>query len=427
MKILIVEDDAVSRKIMLRKFSGIGECTAVGSGKKALALYDSARKNDTPFDLMILDISMPDMDGIQVLSLLRKKEKKQKIKKADRIKIIMVTASMRMASIKKCISLGCNSYISKPFKTHKIYEEIENLGFDVPEEIKKDTPDQQSYTDMVAQIIKRFNKNQIELPVLPHIVKEIQTFLDSKNASIEALGTIVEKDAIISSKIIWVANSALFKGVDKVTTLNEALVRLGLKTSLSVITSMTSKDFFKAEMQPLKMMLHKAWLHSLACACFAKLMAQQTADQKIDNVFLMGIIHDIGKVLLLKAIFDISPEAPLNNKLFLKAIQDVHTVVGAVLIKKWGFSQIHIQAAELHHWDHYPKETDHQLLIIHAANILASQSGFFSFFEPPKGDTKNKYTKAFRTILKQLGIKPEKIEEIRKKGTDMMLELSDNF
>ncbi|MFH2057428.1 MAG: HDOD domain-containing protein [Pseudomonadota bacterium] len=432
MKIMIVEDYAVSRKIMIKKLSHLGECIAVDSGKKAIALFDKAIKNKTPFDLIILDISMPDMDGIMVLSIIRKKENTMNITKDKQIKIIMVTANMRMASIKQCISLGCNSYISKPFKNEKIYEEFERLGFKIPENIKSKGNNQKSYTDLVAKVINRFNNGEIELPVLPHMAKEIQKLLAGPEPSIDELSKIIKNDAVISTKLILAANSALYKGVDTVDTLNDALVRLGIKNTLSMITTISSKNLFASDNDGLKSLLNKLWLHALACACCCKFLAEELEDECLEDVFLMGIIHDIGKVLLLKAIADISPDEPLGKKDLLSAIQDVHTVFGAVLIKKWGFSKKHINATELHHWESYPENTEPELLITHIANRMVGMIGFGSFHDTANNEiedleSKNIFDLGFLAILEQINIKPGQIKKIYGMVEDTMIDISDKF
>ena len=432
MKIMIVEDYAISRKIMIKKLSHLGKCIAVDSRKKAIILFDKAIKNKTPFDLIILDISMPEMDGIMVLSIIRKKEKQMNIVKDKQIKIIMLTANMRMANIKQCISLGCNSYISKPFKTEKIHEEFERLGFKIPENIKTKGKKQKSYTDLVAKIIKRFNKGEIQLPVLPHMAREIQKLLAGSEQSIDELSKIVQKDAVISTKLILTANSALYKGVDSVNTLNDALVRLGLKNTLSVITALSSKNLFASDNDGLKSLLDKLWLHSLACACCCKFLAEELADNNLEGVFLMGIIHDIGKVILLKAIADISPDEPLDNKDLLSAIQEVHTIFGAVLIKKWGFSKKHINATELHHWESYPEKTEPELLITHIADRMVGIIGFGSFNgiannESDNLESKDQFDPQFLAVLKQINVEPEKIKKIYGMVEDTMIDISNSF
>ncbi|MCG8641102.1 MAG: HDOD domain-containing protein [Desulfobacterales bacterium] len=428
MKIMVVDDDAVSRKVLEKKLTGIAECTAVESGKKAVSLFGKTLRDKAPFDLIILDILMPDMDGIQTLSRLRKIEKKLEIKKDDRVKIIMITASMRKKDIKKCILLGCNAYIAKPFKTLKIYEEFERLGFSIPKTVKEDQKDQKSYTDLVTKIIKRFNKGEIELPVLPHIVKEIRSLLMSDDPSVEELTQIVQKDAVISAKLISVANSTVYQGVDKATTLNAALVRIGMKETLSVITSVTSKNLFNSDNDDLKAILDKLWLHSLACASCCKFLAEAVEDEPLESVFLMGIIHDIGKVLLLKAIADISPDEPLNDEALQAAVQEVHTVFGAVLVKKWGFAPEYQQAAERHHWDAYPKDAKKELLIVHIANKLVSAIGFPSSCDPEENGSKETVKPEISpAILGPLNIETEQIQEICDRVSDAMLNLSEQF
>ena len=137
MKIMIVDDEPVSRRIMAKTLAPIGKCTITDSGKKAIVLFEKAVKKKAPFELIILDISMPDISGIQVLNQIRTREKNLKTPKDGRAKIIMVTASMRRSAIRKCIRLGCNSYIAKPYNRAQIFRELERLGFTIPEGLKR--------------------------------------------------------------------------------------------------------------------------------------------------------------------------------------------------------------------------------------------------------------------------------------------------
>ncbi|MFH2090761.1 MAG: HDOD domain-containing protein [Pseudomonadota bacterium] len=427
MKIMIVEDDSVSRKVMVKKLSPVGDCIEADSGKDAISRFSKATKSKKPFDLILLDISMPDMDGIQVLSTLRKKESQLNIPKAKQVKIIMMTASMRKASIQQCIRLGCNSYLSKPLNIAKLFQEFDRFGFIIPEDLKSADKNQNAYTDHVTQIIKRFNNKEIELPVLPHMVKEIQQLLESSEPSIEELAGIIQKDAVISGKLILVANSALYKGVETISTLNAALIRLGIKETLDIITTITSKNLFDSDNKPLKLLLNQIWMHSLACACCGKFLAEELSGKPLEGVFLMGIIHDIGKVLLLKAIADISPDEPIKDKALLSAIQEVHTVFGAVLIKKWGFSKEQVRAVELHHWESYPDWTEQELLITHIADIMVSKIGLGSFGDFSGDQPDEEFSPAFYSVLKQLDIEPDRIEPISDRVKEMMKKIANSF
>ncbi|MFH2059680.1 MAG: HDOD domain-containing protein [Pseudomonadota bacterium] len=428
MKIMVVDDDSIPRKVMIKILVPIGECVALDNGKDAVSMFDKATRDKKPFDLIILDISMPDMDGTQVLNIIRKKEKRMAVPKVQQVKIIMATASIRKSSIKKCIDLKCNGYISKPYNKQQVYKDLERLGLITSADIKKEEIIKKSYAGLVSKIIKRFNKGVIELPVLPHMVQEVQNLLKNSEPSIDDLAAIVGKDAVISSKLISIANSSLYKGVETVTTLNTALLRLGLKETLSIITTVTSKNLYNSKNESLKKLLNTLWLHSLACACYGKFLAKEVDDKGMEEeIFLMGIIHDIGKVLLLKAVADISPDEPFDDKGLQSAIQEVHTIFGAVLIKKWGFSKKYIEIAELHHWNKFPAGTQKELLIIHLSDYFCSEIGYASFKIKNRNNPKDNFNPQILVLLKQLNIDSAKVKEIGEKVKGTMKSLSDQF
>ncbi len=165
MKIMIVDDETVSRKILIQKMARIGSCTAVDDGLTAMELFDKALKAKAPFDLITLDVSMPKMDGRQLLSLIRRREKAVKIPKDKRVKIIMVTSRMNVSTIKECIKLGCDGYISKPVNNYQLLENLGRMGLAPPEENHQ--KDEKPHAKIIAQIIRRFYRGEIRLPVLP--------------------------------------------------------------------------------------------------------------------------------------------------------------------------------------------------------------------------------------------------------------------
>lgn len=387
MKILIVDDEVISRKVLFKKMELFGECTALDDPQQALSKINHAAEKKAPFDLVTLDVSMPGMDGKQVLQQIRKNELAKKIPRADQIKIIMVTSRMNTATIKACIKLGCNGYLSKPVSTSQILENLKKLGFNLLDAQMK--TDQSDHTKMVAEIIQLFYKGKIELPVFPHIVKEIQECLGEESSSTEDLAKIVEKDIVIAAKLISIANSPLYKGLDMVNSLNGALLRLGMKTTQGVISAVAARSLFESSNTSLKKVLEKLWMHSFATACLGKKLGEALKLENTENLFLMGIVHDIGKMLLMKAIVDIFPETSVTDPELQLAIHEIHTTFGAALLKKLRFATVFIQVAEFHHWNTYPKGTEQQLMIISLADYLAREIGFeFTYFEDLPSESK---------------------------------------
>ncbi len=132
MKILIVDDELVSRRkmeILLREF---GDYHAVENGNAAVRAFTEAIENGARYDLVTLDISLPDLDGTTVLKMIRDLEKGNAIPEDKRAKVLMVTSHGDQATVMSSISAGCDDYIKKPFTLERILQKIEKMGLVMP-------------------------------------------------------------------------------------------------------------------------------------------------------------------------------------------------------------------------------------------------------------------------------------------------------
>lgn len=367
----------------------MGTCVAVNSAKEALAELDKAKAEKQPFDLITLDVSMPGMGGQELLEKIRKQETQDKIPKADRVKIIMITARMNLGTINACIKRGCNGYLTKPVSQVQLIQSLSQMGFEpgTPEKKEKES---MCHSAGVAEIIKRFYSGKIILPVFPSIVKEVEELLAGEDPSIDDLAKIVGKDLVISGKLITIANSSLYKGLDDVNSLNGALVRLGLKHTLGVCSALATKNLFDSKDDALKAEMDKLWIHSFAVATLARRLAEEKGLDNQETIFLMGLVHDIGKMLLMQAYADMYPDVSISDNDLQLAIHETHTTFGGVLLKKMHFSRQIIQIAEFHHWDHFEENTDNELLVVSLADVLAREMGF-DFFSKKRTDNTTEF------------------------------------
>lgn len=125
-KILIVDDDYANRLLLLEILKDEAECEVAVNGKEAIDQYEAALP-DKPFDLILLDIAMPEVDGIKCLKTIRDKEKEKGIEAEKRIPIIMVTAYKE--TLVKAFNQGCDDYILKPIDGNALIEKMkEKLG-----------------------------------------------------------------------------------------------------------------------------------------------------------------------------------------------------------------------------------------------------------------------------------------------------------
>lgn len=127
MKILLAEDDFVTRKFMTGFLSKYGECDVTVDGMEAVDAFMMALEEDKPYDLICLDVMMPVMDGYQALKSIRKIEKEHGISEDDMAKIIMTTALNEEKNVKKAFELGCTVYCAKPIDMAKLKSTLEML------------------------------------------------------------------------------------------------------------------------------------------------------------------------------------------------------------------------------------------------------------------------------------------------------------
>lgn len=128
LSVLIVEDDFASRKALQLFLSGHGECMVVVNGKEAVEAFEDALDTGRPFDLICMDIVMPEMDGHETLKRIRQIESERRIFGHDGVKVIMTSTNDGSGDIFGAFREGCEAYIVKPVLKDRLFDEIEKLG-----------------------------------------------------------------------------------------------------------------------------------------------------------------------------------------------------------------------------------------------------------------------------------------------------------
>lgn len=128
MRILIAEDDLVSRRYIGKILAQYGECDITVDGMEALDAYLLSIKEGKPYQLICLDIMMPKVDGVRILKAIKALEKQQGIPQEKRAKIIMLTALSDKEYVDKTFELGCDAYATKPVDAEKLKEVLRKLG-----------------------------------------------------------------------------------------------------------------------------------------------------------------------------------------------------------------------------------------------------------------------------------------------------------
>lgn len=128
MRILLAEDDFVTRKFMMNFLSKYGDCDVTVDGMEAVDAFMMALEEEEPYDLVCLDIMMPVMDGYQALIGIRNLEKERNIPQDKVAKVIMATALNDEKNVKMAFDLGCTIYSGKPINQERFEQALKKLG-----------------------------------------------------------------------------------------------------------------------------------------------------------------------------------------------------------------------------------------------------------------------------------------------------------
>jgi len=114
MKTLIVDDVQANCRVLRGLLTPFGPCETAATGREAIDAFQSAWKAGSPFQLVCLDIMLPDFDGLQILEVIRKMEEAMKIEERQRAVVVMITAAGDIGFQVRARDLQCDGYLQKP-------------------------------------------------------------------------------------------------------------------------------------------------------------------------------------------------------------------------------------------------------------------------------------------------------------------------
>lgn len=131
MRILVVEDDFISRRLLCRFLEPFGECDVAINGQEALTAVEHALMAGEHYDLICLDIMMPEMDGHESLQRIRALEKENGAEVCCGAKIVMTTSLEDHQSIRDAFASSADGYVVKPVEKKKLVSTLKDLGLEI--------------------------------------------------------------------------------------------------------------------------------------------------------------------------------------------------------------------------------------------------------------------------------------------------------
>jgi len=128
MKTLILEDDFASRLVLQRMLLAYGEVHVAVHGKEAQQMFVAAHDGGAPYEVIFLDVMVPEMSGQAVLREIRAYEQQKGIPKERVARIIMITALSDRESVVQAIKNGCDAYLVKPLQADQVRQYLIKFG-----------------------------------------------------------------------------------------------------------------------------------------------------------------------------------------------------------------------------------------------------------------------------------------------------------
>lgn len=212
--------------------------------------------------------------------------------------------------------------------------------------------------------------------MLPNVALKVQEIINSGEATVDLICDAVKLDPALTSKLIGIANSPYYLRGTRCNTLREAIMRVGLREASHCAMALTTKELFSSHQPLLNEILQAEWEHALATGYCAEKLARRIALSSSEDYFTMGLLHDIGKLLLLNILQELSGKRELPSREAMTGILlSQHTVFGAELLKRWNFSPPFVEFALNHHDTDYLRRCAKGLLVVGFSNRLVHRIG----------------------------------------------------
>lgn len=128
MRVLIVEDEFITRRILQRLLTRYGTCDIAVNGREAIDAFTLALEQKEPYDLILLDIMMPELDGHAVLSAIRESEAARGVVGGkDRVSVLFTTALDDAQNFMQAVRGGCEGYLTKPLDPQRLAKLLHSL------------------------------------------------------------------------------------------------------------------------------------------------------------------------------------------------------------------------------------------------------------------------------------------------------------
>ncbi|WP_420934996.1 HDOD domain-containing protein [Alteromonas sp. A081] len=200
-------------------------------------------------------------------------------------------------------------------------------------------------------LVEKINNDTLVLPTLPAIALKVRKAADDPNINLNAMADVIGQDPSLGARMIKIANSAYMGRSVKVTSIGQAVTRIGLRQIKNISTALAMEQLFVSKNDIVTRYLQKEWVSTVSIVANSMAVLQlyvartKKREMSLDTMTLAALVHNIG-VLPVLTEAERHPEVFANPSFLDVAIDKLAGRVGASIMKEWGFGETFVNVSQ---------------------------------------------------------------------------------
>jgi len=381
--IMVVDDLAIIRDLLASALEKFGfRSKAVAGGEQALIEVRQERP-----DLIVLDMRMPEVDGLTFLKALRGDPK------SSSIPVIVLTLDTDRNDILAASRIGVQDYILKaqfsmPVLIDRIQTRLKEFsarqegpsgepqasqpgGERSPSSISLQQPaammssGDESPRERLKKMTPLLTRTQLnerlqsckDLKAMSPTVSRLMEMVNTASCSIEKIASAVQQDQAVAVKVLRLANSAVFFRGGPVDSVQKAVMRIGIQQVRQAVISLGVMERFHSADSSSGIALPQFWEHSIACGLISSMIAKRRGAKEHETAFTMGLLHDVGRLVYIEVLGEQYHQVLATARELRLPLEEVearmlsmnHADASAAVLRDWRFPKEMIAPIALHH------------------------------------------------------------------------------
>lgn len=398
--ILLVESDSTVQRPLFEELQRVNfTVSQADSGERALKILLESCDSEQPVDLLATEVRLKGMTGVELVDAMH----------SAGIEIPVLpfsdyfTEAVKAAFYRKG---GCVGFLLKPFSLAQFSERIRTvLAHPDPLELAREmrrkdeasppqavlSPEKQALDDQLhllnylavfsAELNSMLADPNLVLPSLPEVVCRLRKVLQNPNVTFEDVAAVANQDPAMAARLLQVANSPIYAGHKRAKNLKDAVARLGLGEVVNILQAVAMKSLFQSANPRINEILEQLWVHSICTAYANEIVANMLEMPNSQDFFMMGLLHDIGKLLILHLVrqgeeSDRWKEGEITDAILKPFFAMRHQDLGARLLENWQYPKTFLEVVRLHDDEKNFYRQQEPIIVTYFTNLITRKLGF---------------------------------------------------